>query len=158
MKGMKSKIVIAALTAGLILGGAAGVSARTRDCDTSDSAPFKQKIEEIARILDTALKDEVAWELFKEIRQAGAEDYQNRVYGAAEKLNIPTKGRDLKDIAGDVRRAGILNAAGRLHVPTEGRTLEEIAGNVKEAWKDKKVELLQKYETSIRAFRGVINQ
>lgn len=61
------------------------------------------------------------------------------------------------DLTGEALKARVLKKAALFNVPTEGRTLQEIAGNVKKEIKVKK-ESVRNYKTIIRSFSGVFVQ
>jgi len=61
------------------------------------------------------------------------------------------------DLSGEALKARVMKKAALLNVPTEGRTLQEIAGNVKKEIKVKK-ESVRNYNSIIRSFSGAFVQ
>ena len=61
------------------------------------------------------------------------------------------------DLTGEALKARVMKKAALLDVPTEGRTLQEIVGNVKKELKVKK-ESVRNYKSIIRSFSGAFVQ
>ncbi|MFZ5648934.1 MAG: hypothetical protein ACOY30_15090 [Bacillota bacterium] len=79
------------------------------------------------------------------------------IYNTAGYSNKTVELRSFSEEAGRTLKARLLKKAAVLEVPTEGRTLREIAGDVKEAIKAKN-ESVRKYNSIIRSFSGAFVQ